>query len=170
MHFSFPYACYIPCSSNPLDFIVMIIFCEEYKLWSFSLCILFSVLRFILCSQIPSVGVLSLGARGSVVGWGTMLQAGRSPVRVPDEVDFSKLPILSCRNIVLGSTQPLTEMSIRNFPAGKGGRHVGLTTLPPSVNRMSENVGASTSQSPKGLLGLYRDSFTFTYSFLNVRD
>jgi hypothetical protein len=28
------------------------------------------------------------GARGSVVGWGTLLQVGRSPVRVPDEVDF----------------------------------------------------------------------------------
>jgi hypothetical protein len=28
------------------------------------------------------------GARGSVVGGGTRLQAGRSPVRVPDEVDF----------------------------------------------------------------------------------
>jgi hypothetical protein len=26
--------------------------------------------------------------RGSVVGWGTMLQAGRSPVRVSEEVDF----------------------------------------------------------------------------------
>jgi hypothetical protein len=30
------------------------------------------------------------------------------------------------------------------------------------VSRMSENVGASTSQNPKGLHGLYRDSFTFT--------
>jgi hypothetical protein len=30
--------------------------------------------------------------RGSVVGWGIMLQAGRSPVRVPDEVDFFNLP------------------------------------------------------------------------------
>jgi hypothetical protein len=29
-----------------------------------------------------------IGARGSVVGWGTMLQAGRPPVRIPDEVDF----------------------------------------------------------------------------------
>jgi hypothetical protein len=28
------------------------------------------------------------GARGSVVSWGTILQLGRSPVRVPDEVDF----------------------------------------------------------------------------------
>jgi hypothetical protein len=28
---------------------------------------------------------------------------------------------------------------------------------------MSENVGASTSCNPKGLHGLYRDKFTFTY-------
>jgi hypothetical protein len=28
------------------------------------------------------------GARGSVVGWGTMLRTGRSPVQVPDKVDF----------------------------------------------------------------------------------
>jgi hypothetical protein len=32
----------------------------------------------------------------------------------------------------LGSTQPLTEMSTRNVSWGKGGRCVGLTTLPPS--------------------------------------
>jgi hypothetical protein len=29
---------------------------------------------------------------------------------------------------------------------------------------MSENVGASTSHNPKGLHGLYRDSFTFTFT------
>jgi hypothetical protein len=35
--------------------------------------------------------------------------------------------------MALGSTQPLTEMSIpRVFPMGKGGRYVRLTTLPPS--------------------------------------
>jgi hypothetical protein len=33
----------------------------------------------------------------------------------------------------------------------KSGQRVGLTTLLPSVNRLSENVGASTSHSPKGL-------------------
>jgi hypothetical protein len=27
-------------------------------------------------------------ARGSVVGWGTMPQAGRSPIRIPNGVDF----------------------------------------------------------------------------------
>jgi hypothetical protein len=59
------------------------------------------------------------GARGSVVGWGTMLQAGRSPVQIPDEVDFFKLPNLSSRTMALGSTQPLTKMNTRNFPGGK---------------------------------------------------
>jgi hypothetical protein len=57
--------------------------------------------------------------RGSVVGWGTMLQAGRSPVRVPDEVDFLNLPKPSSPTMAQGSTQPLTEMSTRNFPGGK---------------------------------------------------
>jgi hypothetical protein len=43
----------------------------------------------------------------------------------------------------------------------KSGQRVVLTTFPPSVSRMSENVGASTSHNPKGLHGLYRDNFTF---------
>jgi hypothetical protein len=48
-----------------------------------------------------------------------MLQAGRSPVRVPDEVDFFNLPNSSSRTVGLGSTQPLTEMSTRNLPGGQ---------------------------------------------------
>jgi hypothetical protein len=47
------------------------------------------------------------------------------------------------------------------FLGAKSGRRVGLTTLPPSMSRMSENVGASTSRNPKGLRGLYRDNFTY---------
>jgi hypothetical protein len=93
-------------------------------------------------------------ARGSVVGWGNMLQAGSSLVRVPDEVDFLNLSNPSSSTMALGSTQPLTEMSTRNFPGGK--------TLPPSMSRMSENVGASTPRNPKGLHGLYRENFTLT--------
>jgi hypothetical protein len=61
---------------------------------------------------------MHMGARGSVVGCGTTLQAGRSPVRVPDEVDFFNLPNPSSRTIALGSTQPLTETSTRNLPGG----------------------------------------------------
>jgi hypothetical protein len=35
--------------------------------------------------------------------------------------------------MALGTTQPVTEMSTRNISwGGKGGRCVGLTTLPPS--------------------------------------
>jgi len=34
--------------------------------------------------------------------------------------------------MVLGLTRTLTEMSTRNITWGKGGRCVGLTTLPPS--------------------------------------
>jgi hypothetical protein len=40
-----------------------------------------------------------------------VLQAGRSPVRFPDEVDFFNLPNPSSRTMALGSTQPLTEIS-----------------------------------------------------------
>jgi hypothetical protein len=98
------------------------------------------------------------GARGSVVGRGTMLQAGRSPVRIPDEVVFFNLPNPSSRTMSLGSTQPLTEMSTRKLPGGK--KRLGLTTLPPSMSPMSENVGAWTSRNPKGLHGLYGNNFT----------
>jgi hypothetical protein len=59
------------------------------------------------------------GARGSVVGRGTMLQAGRSPVRIPDELDFFNLPNPSSRTMALGSTQPLTDMSTRKLPGSK---------------------------------------------------
>jgi hypothetical protein len=48
-----------------------------------------------------------------------MLEAGRSRVRVPDEVDFFNLPNPSSRTLALGSTQPLTEMSTRNLSGGK---------------------------------------------------
>jgi hypothetical protein len=57
-----------------------------------------------------------LGVRGSIVGSGTTLQAGRSRDRIPDEVDFFNLPNPSSRTMALGST----EMSTRNIPGGKG--------------------------------------------------
>jgi hypothetical protein len=48
-----------------------------------------------------------------------MLQAGRSLVRVPDELNLFNLPNPSSRIMALWSTQPLTEMSTRNLLGGK---------------------------------------------------
>jgi hypothetical protein len=48
-----------------------------------------------------------------------MLQAGRSRVREPNEVDFFNLPNPSSRTKALESTKPLTKMSIRNLHGGK---------------------------------------------------
>jgi hypothetical protein len=60
-----------------------------------------------------------VGARGSVVGWGTMLQVWRSPVRVPHKVDFFNLSNPSSRTMAQGSIQPLTKMNTRNLHGGK---------------------------------------------------
>jgi hypothetical protein len=58
-----------------------------------------------------------------------MLQAGRSPVRVPDDVHFSNLPNLSSCTVALESTQPITEMSTRNFPGGEKRPALGADNL-----------------------------------------
>jgi hypothetical protein len=89
-----------------------------------------------------------------------MLRAGTSPVRAPDEVNFSVYLILSSRTMAV---------STRNLPGGKSGRRVGPTTLPPSTSRMSENVGASTSRNLKDLHGLYRDNFSL-YLFKSYQE
>jgi hypothetical protein len=63
--------------------------------------------------------ITTLGARGSVVGLGTMLQAGTSRVRVQMRcIFFFNLPNPSSRTMTLRSTQPLTEMSTRDLPGG----------------------------------------------------
>jgi hypothetical protein len=54
------------------------------------------------------------GARGSVVGWGTMLQTWRSPVQVPDKVDFFNP---SNRTMALGSWVPGIFLGGKKRPA-----------------------------------------------------
>jgi hypothetical protein len=56
------------------------------------------------------------------------------------------------RNMALGSTQPLTEMSTNNITWWeKGGQGVGLTTLLPSCADCLEILGVPTSWNPQGL-------------------
>jgi hypothetical protein len=92
---------------------------------------------------------------GSVVGWGIMLQAGRSRFRNPiRSLNFSNWPNPSSRNIALRLTQLLTEMSTRNLPRDIGWkpyRHLWADCL--------DNVGASTSHNLLGLQGLLQGQF-----------
>jgi hypothetical protein len=62
----------------------------------------------------------------------------------------------SSRTVVLGSNQPLTEMSTRNLPGGKG----RPARKPDNLTDFLENVAASTSHNPMGLHGLLNYSFT----------
>jgi hypothetical protein len=70
--------------------------------------------------MIEKYGVFGgMGARGSVVGWGTMIQDGRSWFRFPmTSMDIFYCANTSSRTMAKGSTQPLTEMSTRNLPVG----------------------------------------------------
>jgi hypothetical protein len=53
--------------------------------------------------------------------------------------------------MALRSTQPLTEMSTRNISWGGGVKAAGADNLTTFMSRLSKNLGASTSCSPKGL-------------------
>jgi hypothetical protein len=55
-------------------------------------------------------------ACSSVVGCGSILQAGKFAVSIPDVTEDLNLPNPSIRTMALGFTQPLTEMSTRNLP------------------------------------------------------
>jgi hypothetical protein len=104
-----------------------------------------------------------IGVRGSAVGWGTALPAGRSRVRFPiDSLEFFSdliLPVALWPKWVPGI-----------LPGGKDGRCVGLTTLPTSCADCLEILRASTSWNPKGLsrpvVGKLYLYFTLWFNYL----
>jgi hypothetical protein len=87
-------------------------------------------------------------------GWGTVLQTGRLRDRFPIVIGIFHWHNPSGRTMALGSTRPLTEISTKNISWGKGGRCVGLTTLPLSCAdclKIWENQPPGTFRACQGL-------------------
>ena len=73
----------------------------------------------------------------------------------------------SGRAMALGLTQPLTEMSTRNiFCGGKGGRCVGLTTLPPSCVAVLKSGNLKLLEPSGPLQACNGNSLSFFYLFM----
>jgi hypothetical protein len=85
------------------------------------------------------------GAHGSIVGWGWKVADS-----IPDVIGFFNWPNPSSHTMALGSTQPLTEMSTRILPGGKGW-----------LAREAENL--TTMWDPRHFTAFYMDSFTFFF-------
>jgi hypothetical protein len=71
--------------------------------------------------------------------------------------------------MVLGSTQPLTEMSTRNLPGAKG-RHARKTDHLTAVSQsiFIENIGASTSHNLMDLQGFIQAYIYLSFVYISI--
>jgi len=103
------------------------------------------------------------------VSWGTVLQAGKSRVRLSMmSLDFF-IDNPSSRTMALGSTQPLIEMSTRNVSWEWRRPVLRTDNLTTFVCRLFWNLGASTSWNPQGLsrlvMGFLKKFLSLIYMF-----
>jgi hypothetical protein len=90
-------------------------------------------------------------ARSSIIGWGTMLQAGRSVVRFPKKsLDCSIYLTLPAALWPWGWLSLWRKWVPGIFLRTKGGQRIRLTTALPSVSRLCRICGSLDVSQPNG--------------------